>query len=197
MMVHIGQAFLRDPEESSLNLLGAALRFVGTLELNLDAASFRKAPQIIAESSSEAKLLQGRWMEEVGEGAQITRCFGKNGEAIGDQIPGGPVTPFRFVFEPAEIDRDHREVLQGRVVQLAGNATALFILRFQDQRRKLAQHQFGPFAVSNVGSETQDGLRFAVLVEKQCALSIYDPFPPICRPRGFRRGIRRCRAASP
>lgn len=154
MAVNIAETFLHHAEDGQLQFVGQAVEFVDG-QIDLDGGALLQALDIPSQGGAQAEFIEQRRMEQVGSGANFLIQFASEGDGFLDQGansgadfvrfgvgfgPGfGAVLLAGFCGDLIEIHGNGRDDLTGAIVQIAGEAAALFILSGHQADGKFAE----------------------------------------------------------
>lgn len=83
MALNVGEALLDDAEEGEFDGLREAVEIGEDAKVSADAAALAEAVGVLLEGRDEAEVVEERWMEEIGKGANLTRhLLGKGTSAF-------------------------------------------------------------------------------------------------------------------
>ena len=131
----VGQALLHDPEQRRLDHLGqpaGALR-LGQGEIDADAAAVGEPLRVPAHGRPQVPLLEGGRVQEVRQGPHLAAALLRQLDAVAQLLARHGAQATRRLADHAEVHAEGRQALRRAVVQLAGDAAALDVLRLQEQ----------------------------------------------------------------
>src|ERR1700722_2893168 len=124
----VGEAFLGDAEERGFGNLGKAPKTGEEFEGSFDAVAFAEPVDVFLERGGEAEVVEQRWMEEVGEGADFAGHLLEKFAGLFERAVRGFVERLRGLPELGEAEIYGENGLGHAVVQFAADAAALFVL---------------------------------------------------------------------
>src|ERR1700722_14815782 len=141
--VHVGERFLHDAEDGGFTFAGEASEVRRQLDFDRNVAALGKFLDEPAQRGLQTHFVEQRRMQQVRDGAQVIGHVAQDFQAVGQHV-FGPRSQFgRLGLDHAEVHGQRGEPTAGGVVQVAGDAAALFILQMKDAGRKLAEAGVG------------------------------------------------------
>ena len=140
--VDVGEALLRDAEKGDLDVEREAPDLLLFDEVDGDPATADEAVDEPAERGGQSGLVQERWMQDVGERANLPRRLLDERRALGEQLLGQRV---RYRLPPVnlfEIEPKRQEVLRRAVVEIASDPPAFVVLHPKQSAGELAEREF-------------------------------------------------------
>src|SRR6266571_5656647 len=161
MPPEVGQALLDDPEDCRLQVRRQARGTEPDPQADPDAAFLLQAAAVPAQGADKADLVEDRRMEEVRQAPEFVHAVLEQPLAFRQAGRQGRAAP---AGERLQAELQAGELLGGRVVQLARDPAALFLLRLEQAGRQLAQGDFELLASAIVGLEEVAGLAEGLFV---------------------------------
>ena len=140
--VDIGHGFLHHAEEGHFDVAFEAGKIPLDIHRGGDAGPFGKAIGEPLDGKDQTHFVDQRGVQQVGNVAQFARTFPRNLPGLGHNLRGLGMRFCQHGLEQTHVHFQGRKILRGGIVQLAGNAAALFILEAQKLGRELAQLPF-------------------------------------------------------
>ena len=131
MTLDVREAFLDDAKEGGLDGLRQASKIGEEIELRVDAAAFAETESVFLESRDEAKIIEERWMQKIGKGADFARHLAHESAGFEERFFGGFVPGFDGLANLGEAEIDGKNGLRKAVVEFATDAAAFFVLELE------------------------------------------------------------------
>src|SRR5229473_2079309 len=151
MAVHIGKAFLQNPEQNEFQF-SRQLQIVRSFESDGDFAAFRETVHQPPGGSIETNFVEHGGMQKIGNGAGLSEPFvsecNRAGYSRGIFLRAG----IGFC-QLAEFHLQGCENLADTVVQVARNLAAFFVLHLQHSAAQAANNLFGVLALAQLKHE--------------------------------------------
>src|SRR2546428_2927754 len=160
MPPEVGQAFLDDPEDRRLQVRRQARGTEPDPQADPDAAFLLQAAAVPAQGADQADLVEDRRMEEVRQAPELVHAVLEQPLAFRQVGRQGRTAP---ASERLEAELQAGELLGGRVVQLARDSAAFFLLRLEQAGRQQAQVGFELLPPAIVDLEFVVGLAESLL----------------------------------
>src|SRR5216684_8337452 len=143
MAMNIGETLLDGSENRRFRLAPEPLKIRGDLQIHFNFAPFGESIDVPMESRSESRFIQQRWVEQVGNRADLSTEFLYQSRTVVNRI-GGLREAFDVGSHRRKVHSQRRQHLPHTVVQLTGDAPPLIILQLHQTRREIAQILTGP-----------------------------------------------------
>ena len=139
--MHVSKTFLQDTKQRGLRVRGKPDEVLADLHVEPDTTTLFEAFGIPEHGGGEAAFIEERWMQQVREGADFFANFADNVATFEQSVLDRLFLGIDQLGKAIEGHRQYGYFLTGRVVEIAGDAAALFVLKFQQARRKLAERE--------------------------------------------------------
>ena len=137
MTVNVGKGFLNQAEDCGLQDLRKPAQLAGHVQGHFEAAAGGESVDIPAERRNQACFVEKRRMQQVRHGSKLAAHFFHHGFGVLENALPLWIGTYEFRFQPVHIQLQSHQQLPRTVVQFAGDSPALFILRLQQEARKL------------------------------------------------------------
>src|SRR5208283_5318430 len=165
MALDVGEAFLNDAEESDFQGLRKTAELIGKDELGFDAAALAEAVDVLLESGDEAKFIEQGGVEEVREGADLTRRLLEEGASFFEGAFGGCAEARGGLADLGEAQVDGQNSLRHAIVEFATDAATLFVLKVEQLHGELANGLLGVLHLGDIGKGRDDAEDGAIKIE--------------------------------
>jgi|SRR5208282_379422 len=178
MALNVGEAFLNDAEEGDFDGLRQAAEVLGKDKFGFNAAALAETADIFLESGDQAKFIEQRRMEKVGEGADFAGHLLQKGAGFFEGAFGGFAEGGGRLTDLSKAQVHGQNGLRHAIVKFAADAAALFVLQLEQLNGELADGLLGVFHLGDIGEGKDDAEDGAVGVELRDGIAE--------EPKGFR-----------
>jgi len=165
MALNVGEAFLNDAEEGDFDGLRQAAEVFGKDKFGFNAAALAETADIFLESGNQAKFIEQRRMEKVGEGANFARHLLEEDAGFFEGVFGGFAEGGRRLADLGEAQVHGQNGLRHAIVEFAADAAALFVLQFEQLHGELTDGLLGVFHLCDIGEGRNDAEDGAIRIK--------------------------------
>ena len=165
MALNVGEAFLHDAEECDFDGLRQAAEVLGKDEFGFNAAAFTEAVNIFLEGGDQAKFIEQRRMQQVGEGANLAGHLLEEDAGFFQGAFGGFTERSSRLADLSEAQVDRQNGLRHAIVEFAADAAALFVLEFEQLHGEVTDGLLGVLHLTDIGEGRNDAEDGAVGIE--------------------------------
>src|SRR5580704_4093514 len=139
MAMDVCQTFLYQAKYGEFHLLGKPSEVGRNIQLDAKPAALLQSFQIQAKCGRKSEFVQHGWVQKISSSAYLLRESLDYFPGIFDRLGQLRRIAFRLVLDSRQSHRQHRQILAGAVVQVAGNSPALLVLCGHQSSGKVAQ----------------------------------------------------------
>ena len=139
----VGEAFLHDAEQRHLDFGGETAEIGEMLTFELDAAALLKTFGVPADGGAETGFVEQRGMEQIGKRANFFADHANDLAAFVERFLALGFLRVEQARDAIERHGERGDFLAGRVVEIARDAAALFVLKLEQAAGQLTERRFG------------------------------------------------------
>ncbi len=141
--MNVCKTLLHGTENRRFRLTRQPLKTRGDFQIHFDLAAFGESIDVPVESGRKSRFVEQRWMEQVGDGADLSTEFLYQSRTVVNRT-GSLGEAFDVGSHRRKVHSEGGQHLAYAVVQLAGDAPSLIILQLHQTRREFAQILIAP-----------------------------------------------------
>ena len=150
MSVNIGQRFLRDAKQRSLDIARQTADIGRNIQVDSNFCSLGKAFAEPAQCRQQAGLVEHWRVQQIGHGADLALALLDQRAALLERRPGHRFQLRAQTQGLPDAEGRAEQVLRGRIVQFARDAPMRLVLRLQELAGKPAQTGLGYLHLADV-----------------------------------------------
>lgn len=161
----IGETFLDNAEEGQFDGLRETVELGEEEELRVDGAALAEALGVFLQGGDETEIVEERRVEKIREGADFAGHLLSERTSLFEGVRSGLLAGLKGLAELSEAEVDGEDGLGETIVELAADAAALFVLKFEELGGELMDGALGVFHFGDVGKRGDDANYVAVSIE--------------------------------